>query len=118
MIFHSLCIFICINILKNEIFILMNQFIKFLVETFDFSTIRKYANINESDDEDNSIEAQLDRYLKGEGKDLQDEVLKTNAPIIYAFITTDVPDAIKIGYTDQGESHGLVVYDSMDSKIS
>ena len=80
----------------------MNQFIKFLVETFDFSTIRKYANINESDDEDNSIEAQLDRYLKGEGKDLQDEVLKTNAPIIYAFITTDVPDAIKIGYTDQG----------------
>ena len=35
----------------------MNQFIKFLVETFDFSTIRKYANINESDDEDNSIEA-------------------------------------------------------------
>ena len=80
----------------------MNQFIKFLVETFDFSTIRKYANINESDDEDNSIEAQLDRYLKGEGKDLQDEVLKTNAPIIYAFITDDVPDAIKIGYTDQG----------------
>ena len=81
---------------------LMNQFIKFLVETFDFNTIRKYANINESDNEDNSIEAQLDRYLKGEGKDLQDEVLKTNAPIIYAFITDDVPDAIKIGYTDQG----------------
>ena len=34
----------------------MNQFIKFLVETFDFSTIRKYANINESDDEDESAE--------------------------------------------------------------
>ena len=95
----------------------MNQFIKFLVETFDFSTIRKYANINESDEEDNSIEAQLDRYLKGEGKDLQDEVLKTNAPIIYAFITTDVPDAIKIGYTDQGAYKRLTQWAAKYKKV-
>ena len=95
----------------------MNQFIKFLVETFDFNTIRKYANINESDEEDNSIEAQLDRYLKGEGKDLQDEVLKTNAPIIYAFITTDVPDAIKIGYTDQGAYKRLTQWAAKYKKV-
>jgi hypothetical protein len=45
----------------------------------------------------------LDKYHNGNNNDnIQDEVIKTNAPIIYAFTTSDVPDAIKIGYTDQG----------------
>jgi len=28
--------------------------------------------------------------------------LRTNTPMIYAFITKDIPDAIKVGYTNQG----------------
>ena len=66
----------------------MNQYIKKLIEAFDF-------NITHS-------QYLLDRYLKGKADDLNDEILKTNAPIIYAFTTPKVPDAIKIGYTDQG----------------
>ena len=69
-------------------YLLMNQFIKYIVESFDFN---------------NAVRTFLDKYLKGNNNDnIQDEVIKTNAPIIYAFTTSDVPDAIKIGYTDQG----------------
>ena len=69
-------------------YLLMNQFIKYIVESFDFN---------------NAVRTFLDKYLKGNNNDnIQHEVIKTNAPIIYAFTTSDVPDAIKIGYTDQG----------------
>ena len=55
----------------------MNQYIKKLIlEAFDFN-------------------GYLNRYLNNQGEDLPDEILKTNAPIIYAFTTPKVPDAIK-----------------------
>jgi hypothetical protein len=43
----------------------------------------------------------LDKIHKGQTFS-KEELLQTNTPIIYAFITKYAPNAIKIGYTVQG----------------
>ena len=46
-------------------------------------------------------QSELDKIHRGE-KFSKEELLQTNTPIIYAFITKYAPNAIKIGYTVQG----------------
>ena len=48
------------------------------------------CKINESHENLSSNESDFSKYLR------------TNTPMIYAFMTTDIPDAIKVGYTNQG----------------
>lgn len=47
------------------------------------------------------MQSELDKIHKGQ-KFSKQELLQTNTPIIYAFITKYAPNAIKIGYTVQG----------------
>lgn len=73
----------------------------------DSSVIQKDGNTeNDYDmrkDYDNHLgmESELDKIHKGQ-KFSGEELLQTNTPIIYAFITKYAPNAIKIGYTVQG----------------
>ena len=47
------------------------------------------------------MQSELDKIHKGQTFS-KEELLQTNTPIIYAFITKYAPNAIKIGYTVQG----------------
>ena len=85
---------------------------------FDDSIRQKQDELNQnnddSDTEDDSdniltndyqnhlgMESELDKIHKGKTFS-REELLQTNTPIIYAFITKYAPNAIKIGYTVQG----------------
>lgn len=46
------------------------------------------------------MQSELDKIHKGQTFS-KEELLQTNTPIIYAFITKYAPNAIKIGYTEQ-----------------
>lgn len=68
----------------------------------------EYDTDNDSDDILNNdyqnhlgMQSELDKIHKGQ-KFSKQELLQTNTPIIYAFITKYAPNAIKIGYTVQG----------------
>lgn len=89
---------------------------------FDESIRQKQDELNQNFDQDNDesdtdndsddilnndyqnhlgMQSELDKIHKGQTFS-KEELLQTNTPIIYAFITKYAPNAIKIGYTVQG----------------
>ena len=89
---------------------------------FDESIRQKQDELNQNSDQDNDesdtdndsddilnndyqnhlgMQSELDKIHKGQTFS-KEELLQTNTPIIYAFITKYAPNAIKIGYTVQG----------------
>lgn len=87
---------------------------------FDESIRQKQNELNQNQDNDESdtdndsddiltndyqnhlgMQSELDKIHKGQTFS-KEELLQTNTPIIYAFITKYAPNAIKIGYTVQG----------------
>lgn len=89
---------------------------------FDESIRQKQDELNQNSDQDNNesdtdndsddilnndyqnhlgMQSELDKIHKGQTFS-KEELLQTNTPIIYAFITKYAPNAIKIGYTVQG----------------
>ncbi|WQJ53949.1 MAG: hypothetical protein [Wendovervirus sonii] len=101
--------------LVNEFYsVKQNPIVKRLVEqfyqVFEDDVIDNDVNsenINDAVDdvqqtsEPDENESLLDKIVNGEDKEINN-LLRTNTPIIYAFITEHVPDMIKIGFTDQG----------------
>ena len=89
---------------------------------FDESIRQKQDELNQTNDQNNDesdtdndsddiltndyqnhlgMQSELDKIHKGQTFS-KEELLQTNTPIIYAFITKYAPNAIKIGYTVQG----------------